>query len=193
MIDHNRMHMSEFSLIIADDHPLMRTGIKEVVSADRLFNLVDSLKPVASAWNWSVGSNRMLPWSTWTIPAPTDRKSWMRWSLQNPDLLICFLTEDENQVSTNLFEAAKDGTTLFVNERLPNQLRARLRDVAINLARKKGAAGLPSPATLPVDDAFSRRLTPRQNQIVAMLKVGSTNRIGVANRTQLAAQCFAAR
>ena len=33
------MHMSEFSLIIAD-HPLMRAGIKEVVSADRLFNLV---------------------------------------------------------------------------------------------------------------------------------------------------------
>jgi hypothetical protein len=28
------------SLVVADDHPLMRAGIKEVLSADRLYNLI---------------------------------------------------------------------------------------------------------------------------------------------------------
>jgi DNA-binding NarL/FixJ family response regulator len=86
-----------------------------------------------------------------------------------------FLTDD--QTPQHLAEAAMDGAAFFVKARAPEHLRARLRAVASHLTSEqaKCAAGLPVWSRLPANTDFSERLPPRQNQIVAMLKLGSTN------------------
>ena len=116
-----------------------------------------------------------------------------------------------------MLEVGKDESAVFVNERFPEDLRDRLREIAIDLLRNKAKAanGLAIRATSLAGAGFSQRLTLRQNQIVAMLKIGSSNkeiahvlglsegtikvhlhriyqRIGASNRTQLTAQSFAA-
>jgi len=127
---------------------------------------------------------------------------------------ICFLTED--QIPRDVLAAEKDGAAVFVNERFPEDLRDRLREIATELVSRPS----PSPnrsATIhrPISPrtGAKRHLTFRQNQIVTMLKIGSSNReiarvlgvsegtikvhlhriyqrIGVSNRTQLATQSF---
>jgi DNA-binding NarL/FixJ family response regulator len=52
-----KVSSSGLSLIIADDHPLMRAGIKEVLSEDRLYHL--SPRPVLSALNSFTAFGRM--------------------------------------------------------------------------------------------------------------------------------------
>jgi two-component system nitrate/nitrite response regulator NarL len=77
-----------------------------------------------------------------------------------------------------MLEAGKDGSAVFVNERFPEDLRDRLREIAIDLLGKKAKArnGLAIRATSLAGASFSQRLTLRQNQIVGMLKIGSSNR-----------------
>ena len=129
---------------------------------------------------------------------------------------ICFLTAD--QIPPDVLEAGKDGAAIFANERFPEDLReqaARDRNRAgqQTLATMKRSATIHAPIS-PRSGA-KRHLTFRQNQIVTMLKIGSSNReiarvlgvsegtikvhlhriyqrIGVSNRTQLAAQSFTA-
>jgi two-component system, NarL family, nitrate/nitrite response regulator NarL len=203
------------SLIIADDHPLVRAGIKEVLSADRLYDLiaiaqtgaeclelVQRLKPDVAL----IDVNISQPGAAQILRALKDNHGQTR---------ICFLTED--QIPPDLREARKDRTAVFVNERFPEDLRDRLREIAAHLNNNKTPATTNSPAA--IDGAAltgsKRQLTVRQNEIVTMLKTGSSNReiarvlgvtegtikvhlhrifrrIGVANRTQLAAHSFAA-
>ena len=122
---------------------------------------------------------------------------------------ICFLTGD--RIPPKLVAAGKELAAVFVNERFPEDLRDRLREIAADLRRKKSAISNDPAAK----STAKRPLTLRQNQIVSMLKTGSSNReiarglgvtegtvkvhlhrifqrIGVANRTQLAARSFAA-
>lgn len=77
-----------------------------------------------------------------------------------------------------MLEVGKNESAVFVNERFPEDLRDRLREIAIDLLRNKAKAanGLAIRATSPAGAGFSQRLTLRQNQIVAMLKIGSSNK-----------------
>jgi two-component system nitrate/nitrite response regulator NarL len=209
------MSKSRLSLVIADDHPLMRAGIKDVLSADRLYNvtavaqtgaecleIIMRLRPDVAL----IDANISLPGAT-RILHESNANGWQT--------RFCFLTED--QIPPDLLQAGKDAAAVFVNERLPEDLRERLRDIAMELKSRyaRVADGLQRRVAAGVSAGFGSRLTSRQNQIVAMLKIGSSNReiadvlglsegtikvhlhriyrkIGVSNRTQLAARSFAA-
>jgi two-component system nitrate/nitrite response regulator NarL len=209
------MSKSRLSLVIADDHPLMRAGIKDVLSADRLYNvtavaqtgaecleIIMRLRPDVAL----IDANISLPGAT-RILHESNANGWQT--------RFCFLTGD--QIPPDLLEAAKDAAAVFVNERLPEDLRDRLRDIAVDLKSKNARAAdrLRGRAAARVNSDFGSRLTSRQSQIVAMLKIGSSNKkiadvlglsegtikvhlhriyrkIGVSNRTQLAARSFAA-
>jgi two-component system, NarL family, nitrate/nitrite response regulator NarL len=209
------VNSSNLSLIIAIDHPLMRAGIKEVLSADRLYSLaaipetgaecvrlIQDLQPHVAI----VDVNISHPGAAGVL-REAKRKRWKT--------RICFLTGD--QISLDILKANKDGTAAFVNARFPDELRNRLREIAVELRSK---STIPAAAMALLDktplsvSGLSQGLTLRQKQIVGMLKTGSPNReiarvlglaegtvkvhlhriyqqVGVSNRTELAAKSFA--
>lgn len=204
------MNGSSLSLIIAVDHPLMRAGIKEVLSADRLYGfvaivetgvecvrLIADLQPHVAI----VDANISHPGAEGIL---REAKR-MRWKTR-----ICLLTGDE--IPPDILEAGKDGAAAFVNARFPGELRTRLREIAVELRSRSTAAPLDKMSLSA--SGLSRGLTLRQRQIVGMLKIGSSNReiaqvlglaegtvkvhlhriyqrVGVSNRTELAAKSFA--
>jgi two-component system, NarL family, nitrate/nitrite response regulator NarL len=200
------------SLIIADDHPLMRAGIKGVLSADRLYNLtaiaqtgaeclelIQRLQPDVALIDVKISN----PGAVHILRVLKAK----RWQTR-----ICFLTGD--RIAPKLLAAGKEVGAIFVNERFPEDLRDRLREIATDLKQKNSLND--SASSRGLNSIGSKRpLTSRQNQIVSILKIGSSNReiaralgvsegtvkvhlhrifqrIGVANRTQLAARSFAA-
>ena len=209
------MSSSSLSLIIADDHPLVRAGIKQLLSADRFYNLTAIAQTGAECLEIIQRSQPDVALIDVNISQPGAAHILREVKASFWKTRICFLTE--GQLPPGMLEAGKNESTVFVNERFPEDLRDRLREIAIDLLRNKAKAanGLAIRATSLAGAGFSQRLTLRQNQIVAMLKIGSSNkeiahvlglsegtikvhlhriyqRIGVSNRTQLTAQSFAA-
>lgn len=208
--------MVALSIIVADDHPLIRAGLKEVLSTDPLCNLtgfarsggeclelIRRLHPDVAL----IGANICLPDGSQILrELRADRCKTQ----------VCFLTGQ--QIPQHLVGPAKDGVAFFINARHPEHLRTRLHDIARNLTSHENSFAANLSAQLPIaaKTDVSKRLTRRQNQIVAMLKLGSTNRqiahvlgltesavkghlyrifrtMGVSNRTQLTVQCFASQ
>jgi DNA-binding NarL/FixJ family response regulator len=204
------------SLIIADDHPLMRAGIKQVLSAERLYNLIAIAQTGAECLDLMQRLQPDVALIDINISEPGAAGILRELKRNRWQTRICFLTED--RIRPGLLKAGKDAAAVFVNERFPEDLRDRLREIATELV------STPSPATnrsatirAPIAPRIGakRHLTFRQNQIVTMLKIGSSNReiarvlgvsegtikvhlhrifqrFGVVNRTQLAAQSVAA-
>jgi two-component system, NarL family, nitrate/nitrite response regulator NarL len=211
-----KVSSSSLSLIIADDHPLMRAGIKDVLSADRLFNLTAIAQTGAECLELIQRLRPDLALIDVNISEPGAVHILRALKVNHWQTRICFLTED--QIPPDVLEAGKDGAAVFVNERFPEDLRDKLREIATELVSRSSPTMNRSPtihaSIAPRSDA-KRHLTFRQNQIVTMLKIGSSNReiarvlgvsegtikvhlhriyqrIGVSNRTQLAAQSFTA-
>ena len=211
-----KVSSSSLSLIIADDHPLMRAGIKDVLSADRLFNLTAIAQTGAECLELIERLRPDLALIDVNISAPGAAHILRALKVNHGQTRICFLTED--QIPPDVLEAGKDGAAVFVNERFPEDLRDRLREIATELVSRPSPTVNRSPtihAPITPRSGAKRHLTFRQNQIVTMLKIGSSNReiarvlgvsegtikvhlhriyqrIGVSNRTQLAAQSFTA-
>lgn len=89
---------------------------------------------------------------------------------------VCLLTEDG--ISPILVEAAKDGAACFVNERFPEQLQAHFARHRDHFDLRQSECCRSSfPSIVETDGSrVQPAIAPRQNQIVAMLKIGSTNR-----------------
>ena len=210
-----KVSSSSLSLIIADDHPLMRAGIKDVLSADRLFNLTAIAQTGAECLELIERLRPDLALIDVNISAPGAAHILRALKVNHGQTRICFLTED--QIPPDVLEAGKDGAAVFVNERFPEDLRDRLREIATELVSGPSPTMNRSAIHAPITprSGAKRHLTFRQNQIVTMLKIGSSNReiaralgvsegtikvhlhriyqrIGVSNRTQLAAQSFTA-
>jgi len=211
-----KVSSSSLSLIIADDHPLMRAGIKEVLSADRLYNLTAIAQTGAECIELIQRLRPDLALIDINISEPGAAHILRELKANHWQTRICFLIED--QIPPDVLAAGNDGAAVFVNERFPEDLRDTLREIAAELVSRPSPTPNRSATILaPISPctAPKRHLTFRQNQIVTMLKIGSSNReiarvlgvsegtikvhlhriyqrIGVSNRTQLAAQSFAA-
>jgi two-component system, NarL family, nitrate/nitrite response regulator NarL len=196
------------SLVVADDHPLMRAGIKEILSADPLYDLMASAEtgPECIELIQRLRPHVAIIDINISDPGPVGilREAKLnRWQTR-----ICFLAGDV--IPPEVLEIGKDGAAIFVNDRFPEDLRDRLREVAISLIGNSSPTAF-RRATLVPARSSERNLTFRQSQIVTMLKLGSSNReiarvlgvsegtikvhlhrlfqrIGVTNRTQLAVQ-----
>ena len=194
----------------------MRAGIKEILSADRLYNLTAIAQTGAECLELVQRFRPDVALIDINISQPGAAHILRELKVNHWQTRICFLTED--QTPPDLLEAGKDVAAVFVNERFPEDLRDRLREIAASLIGKTSATGS-NPAKfhgpiLARNGSKKRPLTLRQSQIVTMLKIGSSNReiarvlgvsegtvkvhlhrifqrIGVTNRTQLAAQSFA--
>jgi two-component system nitrate/nitrite response regulator NarL len=191
---------------------LIRADIKEVLSADRLYNLL----AVAETGDECIDFIRRHRPDVAIIDiniSPLGAAGILREAkLSGWQTRIYLLTD--GQSSSDALEADDCKTISFINARRPGELRETLRKLAIDLLcrnKEPAAASLPLQRRSP--SGSNEGLTSRQKQIVAMLKVGSSNReiarilgltegtikvhlhriyqkIGVANRTQLAARSF---
>ncbi len=194
----------------------MRAGIKEVLSADRLYNLTAIAQTGVECLELLQRFRPDLALIDINISQPGAAHILRELKVNFWQTRVCFLTEDE--IPPDVLEAGKDVAAVFVNERFPEDLRDRLREIAADLINKTSTAANSQAAIRGPTSArigSNRPLTFRQNQIVTMLKIGSSNReiarvlgvaegtikvhlhrifqrIGVANRTQLAALSFAA-
>jgi two-component system nitrate/nitrite response regulator NarL len=202
---------SNLSLIVAVEHPLMRAGIKEVLSADRLYNLIAIAETGAECIEIIQHLRPHVAIVDISISHPGAADILRQAKLNDWQTRICFLTE--GQIPPDV--PGEHGAAVHVNARFPGELRDRLREIATGLinrssATSNGAAAIHGPISAC---GSKRQLTFRQNQIVTLLKIGSSNReiarvlgvsegtikvhlhrifqrLGVANRTQLAAQSF---
>jgi DNA-binding NarL/FixJ family response regulator len=208
--------MPTLSIIVADDHPLIRAGLKEVLSADPVCNLTAFARSGGECLALIRRLHPDVALINANISLPDGSHILREIRADRSRTQVCFLTGQ--QIPQHLIEAAEDGAAFFVNAHHPEHLRARLHNIARRLTSQRNSLALDLSAQLPhaANTDFSKRLTRRQNQIVAMLKLGSTNRqiahvlglteatvkghlhriyrtIGVSNRTQLTAQCFASQ
>ena len=191
----------------------MRAGIKEVLSADRLYDLIAIAETGAECIEIIQRLRPHVAIVDINISHPGAADILRQAKLNHWQTRICFLTE--GKIPPNVLEAEEDGAAVLVNARFPGELRDRLREIATGLinrssATTNGAAAIHEPISAC---GSKRQLTFRQNQIVTLLKLGSSNReiarvlgvsegtikvhlhrifqrLGVANRTQLAAQSF---
>lgn len=194
----------------------MRAGINDVLSADRFYNLVAIAETGAECIEIIQRLRPHVAIVDINISDPGATDILRQAKLNCWQTRICFLTED--QIPPDVLEANEDGTAVFANARSPGELRDRLRKIAVDLLGtnvKKADGFSTTSATPPAGTGLGQQLTLRQKQIVAMLKIGSSNkeiaqvlglsegtikvhlhriyqRVGVANRTQLAARSFAA-
>ena len=192
---------------------MIRAGIKEVLSADRLYNLIAIAQTGIECLDLMQRFQPDVALIDINISTPGAAQILRETRINRWQTRICFLTED--RIPLDALEDGKDGAAVFVNERFPEDLRERLREIAIDLIGKASAAAKgPTAIHGPISGCGSTSdLTFRQNQIVTMLKLGSSNReiarvlgvsegtvkvhlhrifqrIGVTNRTQLAARSF---
>jgi two-component system nitrate/nitrite response regulator NarL len=193
----------------------MRAGIKEVLSTDRLYKLTAIAETGAECLELLQRLRPDVAIIDINISHPSAARILREVKINQWQTRICFLTE--GQIPPNLVEDGIDKKVVFANGRFPDDLRARLREIATDLHKqvKSVTGSYAIPHTTPAPASLSQRLTFRQKQIVAMLKNGSSNkeiaqllgvsegtikvhlhrvyqRIGVSNRTQLAAKSFAA-
>jgi len=199
------------SLVIADGHPLIRAGIKEVLAADGLYDLVASTQTGDETLQAMRRFQPEVALINAGISAPGAMRILHEAKVQLWASRICLLTE--GRIPPDLVDLEKAGGVILIDGRRPEDLRTRLRAIAIDLLATRATRQSPVDTTSTAD-RLSRRLTLRQNQIVAMLKVGSSNkeianilgltegtikvhlhriyqRTGVSNRTHLAAQSLA--
>jgi two-component system nitrate/nitrite response regulator NarL len=192
----------------------MRAGIEQMLSGERIYKLIATAETGAECLELLYRMRPAVALIDISISQPGARQILRELKVNRWQTRICFLTEDK--IQPDLLKAGKDSTAFFVNDRSPEDLRDRLREIAVGIIGKTSATANGLPVIHGSKSARSpeRHLTARQKQIVTMLKVGASNReiarvlgvtegtvkvhlhrifrrIGVTNRTQLAARSFA--
>jgi len=141
---------SSLSIIVADDHPLTRAGIQEVLSVDRFYNLVavaetgakcielmQRLRPDAAI----IDINISHPGAAGILHEAKHN----RWQTR-----ICFLTEDP--IPPTILESGADAASVFVKARFPSELRDdRAKSQSICAARTRGGWRLCGGPRKPAD------------------------------------------
>src|SRR3954453_20241920 len=97
---------SSLSLIIADDHPLMRAGIKGVLSADRLYNLTAIAQTGAECLELIQRLQPDVALIDLRISKPGAARILRVLKANESQTRICFLTGD--RIPPKLFGSAKE-------------------------------------------------------------------------------------
>jgi two-component system nitrate/nitrite response regulator NarL len=192
----------------------MRAGINEILAADRIYRLLAVAETGAECLDAIQRFQPDLALIDLKISQPGAKHILRELRAKGSQTRICFLAD--GKIPPRLLEGAKQAAAVFANKRSPDDLRNRLLEIASELSSKTPATTSHPAAVRESAPAqkSERLLTNRQKQIVTMLKLGASNRdiaralgvvegtvkvhlhrifqrLGVANRTQLAAQSFA--
>jgi len=207
------------SIVIANDHPLIRAGLSDVLAQDQRWKLVGFAKSGAEALaaiqrfkpNVAIIGSR--------ISDPNAREIAAIVQANFPHTALCLLANEADQFAlfgTEQRRAELRGRVkIVIKERSPDRLSEWLDEIAVRLIGGLRNSVLPPAIATSSGNRPGWPLTQRQAEVVTLLQIGLSNReisdrlglsegtvkvhlhrifekMGVSNRTQLAAQFMTA-
>ena len=164
-------------VLLADDHPIVRHGLRDILNAEADFRVVDEVEDGAAAVRRALEDDIHLAILDVTMPRMTGLQAARELSHRRPELRILMLSMHENEQF--LFEALRAGASGYVLK------TAADRDlVAACRATMRGETFLYAGAvTALVKDYLDRArdddrldpLTPRELEVLKLVAEGHTS------------------
>jgi DNA-binding NarL/FixJ family response regulator len=164
-------------VLLADDHPIVRHGLRDILNAEADFRVVDEVDDGAEAVQRALQDDNHLAILDVTMPRMTGLQAARELSSRRPELRILMLSMHENEQF--LFEALRAGSSGYVLK------TAADRDlVAACRATMRGETFLYAGAvTALVRDYLDRArdedhvdpLTPRELEVLKLVAEGHTS------------------
>ncbi len=167
-------------ILLADDHTLVRAGVRRILDAEPDFNVVTEAADGAEAFNIALSEDLELAILDVSMPKLTGLQLAHRLAEHRPNLRVLILSMHDNEEF--LFEALRAGASGYVLKSsaeadlvhacraalrgepflYPNGIRALIRDYVVRARRGEEAP----------DDV----LTPRETEVVKLIAEGHTSR-----------------
>ncbi|RVX46078.1 LuxR family two component transcriptional regulator [Nonomuraea polychroma] len=165
--------MSPIRLIIVDDHPIVRDGLRGIFDADEAFEVVGEAADGPEALAVALRTNPDVVLLDLRMPKMTGAEVIRRLREQTPDIRVLVLTtfDDDGDV----LPAIEQGATGYLLKDTP---RAELRRAVQAAARGETVL---SPAVAGVlrqkaREPEQRTLSPRELEVLTLIARGATNR-----------------
>jgi DNA-binding NarL/FixJ family response regulator len=162
-------------VLLADDHPVVRNGLRELLNSEADFRVVAEVDDGAQAVERALGDDVDLVILDVTMPRMTGLQAARELAARKPELRILMLSMHENEQF--LFEALRAGASGYVlktaaDRDLVNACRATMRGETFLYA---GAVAALVREHLERDATSLDPLTPRELEVVKLVAEGHTS------------------
>ena len=162
-------------VLLADDHPVVRNGLRELLNSEPDFRVVGEVDDGAQAVERALADDVDLVILDVTMPRMTGLQAARELASRKPGLRILMLSMHENEQF--LFEALRAGASGYVlktaaDRDLVNACRATMRGETFLYA---GAVAALVREHLDRDAASLDPLTPRELEVVKLVAEGHTS------------------
>jgi DNA-binding NarL/FixJ family response regulator len=162
-------------VLLADDHPVVRNGLRELLNSEADFRVVAEVEDGAQAVERALGDDVDLVILDVTMPRMTGLQAARELASRKPGLRILMLSMHENEQF--LFEALRAGASGYVlktaaDRDLVNACRATMRGETFLYA---GAVAALVREHLERDATSLDPLTPREVEVVKLVAEGHTS------------------
>jgi len=162
-------------VLLADDHPVVRNGLRELLNSEPDFRVVGETDDGAQAVERALGDDVDLVILDVTMPRMTGLQAARELAARKPGLRILMLSMHENEQF--LFEALRAGASGYVlktaaDRDLVNACRATMRGETFLYA---GAVAALVREHLERDATSLDPLTPRELEVVKLVAEGHTS------------------
>jgi len=162
-------------VLLADDHPVVRNGLRELLNSEADFRVVAEVDDGAQAVERGLGEDVDLVILDVTMPRMTGLQAARELANRKPGLRILMLSMHENEQF--LFEALRAGASGYVlktaaDRDLVNACRATMRGETFLYA---GAVAALVREHLDRDATSLDPLTPREVEVVKLVAEGHTS------------------
>ena len=163
------------SVLLADDHPVVRNGLRELLNSEPDFRVVAEVDDGAQAVERALADDVDLVILDVTMPRMTGLQAARELASRKPELRILMLSMHENEQF--LFEALRAGASGYVlktaaDRDLVNACRATMRGETFLYA---GAVAALVREHLDRDATSLDPLTPRELEVVKLVAEGHTS------------------
>ena len=162
-------------VLLADDHPVVRSGLRELLAGEPDFRVVAEVDDGAQAVERALADDIDLAILDITMPRMTGLQAARELATRKPELRILMLSMHENEQF--LFEALRAGASGYVlktaaDRDLVNACRATMRGETFLYA---GAQAALVREHLERDSTSLDPLTPREIEVVKLVAEGHTS------------------
>jgi DNA-binding NarL/FixJ family response regulator len=162
-------------VLLADDHPVVRSGLRELLSGEPDFRVVAEVEDGAQAVDRALADDVDLAILDITMPRMTGLQAARELASRKPGLRVLMLSMHENEQF--LFEALRAGASGYVlktaaDRDLVNACRATMRGETFLYA---GAVAALVREHLERDATSLDPLTPREIEVVKLVAEGHTS------------------